>query len=109
MLVALAAVLLVLTVAARWLYGVSPYAQFLKLVYSDIPVQVVPVELVQGTPVTFRTRIIQHNIYYLNLLVSFDNDEQRVGVDDFIGGPIGQPGNVARRPGKPNRRSDHRA
>jgi Domain of unknown function (DUF5625) len=93
--------LIILTVSVRWLYGVSPSAQVLKLIYSDIPVQVVPVELVEGAPVTFRTRIIQRNIYYLNLLVYFDNDEQRVGVDDFIGGPIGQPGNVARRPGKP--------
>jgi hypothetical protein len=100
-LIAVTVTLVVLTVAVRSLYGVSPYAQFLKLIYSDIPVQVVPVELVEGTPVTFRTRIIQRNIYYLNLLVYFDNDEQRVGVDDFIGGPIGQPGNVARRPGKP--------
>jgi hypothetical protein len=63
MLVAATAVLLVLTVGARWLYGVSPYAQFLKLTYSDIPVQVVPIELVEGTPVTVRTRIIQRNIY----------------------------------------------
>jgi hypothetical protein len=99
-LIALVAGLLVLTVAVRTLYGVSPYVQFLKLIYSDIPVQVVPVVLVQGTPATFRTRIIQRNIYYLNMLVYFDNDEQRAEVDDLIGGQVGQPGNVARRPGK---------
>ncbi|MEH2541789.1 MULTISPECIES: DUF5625 family protein [unclassified Bradyrhizobium] len=93
-------VLLVLTIYVRSLYGVSPYAQFLKLIYSDVPVQVVPVELVEGTPFTFRTRIIQRNIYYLSLLVYFDNAEQRVRVDDLIGGPVGQPGNVARPPGK---------
>jgi hypothetical protein len=100
MLAAATAVLLVLIVGVRSLYGLSPYAQFLKLIHSDIPVQVVPVELVQGTPVTFRTRIIQRNIYDLNLLVYFDNGEQRAGVDDLIGGQVGQPGNVARRPGK---------
>lgn len=99
-LVAVTVTLIVLTVAARWLYGLSPYAQFLKLVYNDIPAQVVPVELVEGTPVTFRTRVIQRNIYELNLRVYFDNNEQRAGVDDLIGGPVGQPGNVARRPGK---------
>ena len=99
-LVAATAVLLALIVGVRSMYGASPYLQFLKLIYSDIPVQVVPIEFVQGTPATFRTRIIQRNTYYLNLLVYFDNAEQRAGVDELIGGPVGQPGNVARRPGR---------
>jgi hypothetical protein len=99
-LIAVTVAVIVLTISVRWLYGVSPYAQFLKLIYSDIPVLVVPVELVEGTPVTFRTRIIQRNIYDLNLRVYFDNNERRAEVDDLIGGPVGQPGNVARRPGK---------
>lgn len=99
-LISVAVVLIVLTVAVRWLYGLSPYGQLMRLIYSDIPTQVVPVELVEGVPTTFRTRIVQRNEYDLNLLVYFNNDEQRAAVDDLIGGPVGQPGNVARRPGK---------
>ena len=100
MLVSVTVALIVLTVAVRWLFGASPYAQFMQLIHNDIPRQVVRVELVQGTPVRFQTRIIQSNVYDLNLLVFFDNSEQRAGVDDLIGGPVGQPGNVVRRPGK---------
>jgi hypothetical protein len=100
MLVPVAVTLIVLTFAVRWLFGASPYVQFMNLIHNDIPRQVIPVELVQGTPVTFRTRIIQSMTYDLNLLVYFEDREQRVRVDDLIGGPVGQPGNVARRPGK---------
>lgn len=98
-LVSVAVALIVLTVAVRWFFGASPYVQFMKLIHNDIPRQVIPVELVQGTPVTFQTRIIQSMTYDLNLLVYFDDREQRARVDDLIGGPVGQPGNVARRPG----------
>jgi Domain of unknown function (DUF5625) len=91
-LIAVTVVLIVLTVAVRWLYGLSPYGQLMKLFYSDIPTQVVPAELVEGVPTTFRTRIIQRHTYSLSLLVYFNNDEQRAAVDDLIGGP--------RRPGK---------
>ena len=93
-LISVAVVLIVLTVAVRWLYGLSPYGQLMRLIYSDIPTQVVPVELVEGVPTTFRTRIIERHTYHLNLLVYFNNDEQRAIVDNLIGGP------VARQPGK---------
>ena len=95
--VAVADTSIVLTAAARWLHGVSPYAQFLKLVCSGILIQVVPVELVEGASVAFFARIIQCSIDGLSLLVYSDDDEQRVGVDGFMGGPVGRPGNVTRR------------
>lgn len=85
MLVAVTVTLIVLAFAVRWLFGASPYVQFMKLIHNDIPRQVIPVELVQGTPVTFRTRIIQSMTYDLNLLVYFEDREQRARVDDLIG------------------------
>jgi hypothetical protein len=85
MLFAVTVTLIVLTFAVRWLFGASPYVQFMKLIHNDIPRQVIPVELVQGTPITFRTRIIQSMTYDLNLLVYFEDREQRARVDDLIG------------------------
>jgi Domain of unknown function (DUF5625) len=94
MLVAVTVTLIVLTFAVRWLFGASPYVQFMKLIHNDIPRQVIPVELVQGTPITFRTRIIQSMNYDLNLLVYFEDREQRASVDDLIGTSARWPGRL---------------
>jgi hypothetical protein len=94
MLVSVAVALIILTVAVRWLFGASPYVQFMKHLHNDIPRQVIPVELVQGTPVTFQTRIIQSMTYDLNLLVYFDDREQRARADDLIGTSAARPGKL---------------
>jgi hypothetical protein len=94
MLVPVAVILIVLTFAVRWLFGASPYVQFMNLIHNDIPRQVIPVELVQGTPVTFRTRIIQSMTYDFNLLVYFEDREQRARVDDLIGTSARWPGRL---------------
>jgi hypothetical protein len=89
----------VLRVAVSWLFGASPYVQYLKLIHDDIPRLVIPVRLEQGEPVTFQARIIYKRSYELNLLVYFRGNEQRA-VEDLIGGPIGQPINAGQPPGK---------
>jgi hypothetical protein len=89
-----AVTLIALTVVVRWLYGTPPYVQVLKLIHSDIPRQVVPVELVQGRTATFQTRIVQSVTYDLNLLVYFDNREQRAQVDNLIGTDVARPGDL---------------
>jgi Ca2+-binding RTX toxin-like protein len=48
----------VLGVASTWIFGNSPYVQYLKLIHDDIPRLVIPVRLVQGVPVKFQARII---------------------------------------------------
>jgi hypothetical protein len=100
MLVPVAVTLIVLTVAVRWLFGASPYVQYLKLIHDDIPRLVIPVRLEQGAPVTFQARIIYKRSYELNLLVHFSGKEQRAVVEDLIGGPVGQPINAGQPPGK---------
>lgn len=80
--------------AARWLLGASPYVQFMNLIHDDIPRQVIPVKLVQGTAVTFQTRIIQSMTYDLNLLVYSYDREQRARVDDLIGTSSSRPGRL---------------
>jgi hypothetical protein len=100
LLVPVAVTLIVLTVAVRWLFGASPYVQYLKLVHDDIPRLVVPVQLERGVPVTFQARIIYKRSYELNLLVYFRGREQRAVVEDLIGGAITQPINAAKPAGK---------
>lgn len=82
------------------MYGESPYVQYLKLVHDDIPRLVIPVRLQQGVPVTFQARIIARRSYDLNLLVFFSKNEQRTAVDELIGGPITQPKNEPKPPGR---------
>jgi len=89
-----------LRVAVTWMFGASPYVQYLKLVHDDIPRLVIPVRMEQGVPVTFQARIIYKRSYELNLLVHFSGKEQRAVVADLIGGPIGQPINAGQPPGK---------
>jgi len=90
----------ILRVAVTWMFGASPYVQYLKLIHDDIPRLVIPVRMEQGVPVTFQARIIYKRSYELNLLVHFSGKEQRTVVAGLIGGPIGQPINAGQPPGK---------
>ncbi|QWG21450.1 hypothetical protein KMZ93_15660 [Bradyrhizobium sediminis] len=89
-----------LQVAGGWVYGDSPYVQYLKWVHHDIPRFTVPVRLVEGTPFSFPARIIRTYGHELNLLVYFSGKKERAVVEGLIGGPIGQPVNAGRPPGK---------
>lgn len=82
------------------MFGSSPYVQYLKWVHNDIPRFTVPVRLVEGTPVTFQARILKKHGYELNLLVYFSGKQQRAAVEGLLGGPIAQPINAAKPPGK---------
>jgi hypothetical protein len=84
--------LIVLAIAVRWLFGASPYEQYMELIHNDIPRLAIPVRLEQGVPTTFQARIIHKRAYRLNLLVHFHGKEQRAVVEDFIGGPVTEPG-----------------
>ena len=84
--------LAVLAMAVRWLFGVSPYDQYMELVHKNVPRLVTPVRLEQGMPVTFQARIIHKRNYQLNLLVHFRSKEQRGVVEGLIGGPVTEPG-----------------
>lgn len=89
-----------LRILASWMFGESPYVQYLRLMHDDIPRFVVPVRLQQGITVTFPARIIEKRGYELNILVYFKGDQQRAAVENLIGGAITQPKNVAQPAGQ---------
>jgi hypothetical protein len=90
----------VFRVAGGWVYGESPYEQYLKWVHGDIPPFTVPVRLVEGMPATFPARIIRKHGHELNLMVYFTWQEERILSASLLGGPIVQPINEAMPHGK---------
>lgn len=90
----------VFRVAGGWVYGESPYEQYLKWVHDDIPPFTVPVRLIEGMPATFPARIIRKYGHELNLVVYFTRQEQRILSESLLGGPIVQPINEAMPHGK---------
>lgn len=90
----------VFRVAGGWVYGDTPYVQFLKWVHNDIPRFTVSVRLVEGTPVSFPARIMRKYGHELNLLIHFTGQQERAVVEGLLGGPISQPRSIAMPPGK---------
>lgn len=90
----------VFRVAGGWVYGESPYVQYLKWVHHDIPRFEVPARLVDGTPFAFQARIIEKRRYALNLMVYFTGPKENAALKALLGGSIAQPINAAGPPAK---------
>ncbi|MDH2351566.1 DUF5625 family protein [Bradyrhizobium sp. SSUT18] len=90
----------VFRVAGGWVYGESPYVQYLKWAHHDIPRFTVPVRLVEGSPFTFQGRIIGKKRYQLNLMVYFTGAKEEAALTALLGGPAAQPINTGLPSGK---------
>lgn len=90
----------VFRVAGGWLYGDTPYVQYLKWTHNDIPRFTVPVRFVEGMPITFQARIIRKNGHQLNLIVYFTGQDEGAVVENLLGGPIAQQINTTQQHGK---------
>lgn len=90
----------VFRVAGGWVYGETPYVQYLKWAHDDIPRFSLPVLLVEGTPFTFQAHIIRKNRYQLNLVVYFTGAKEEAALRALLGGPVAQPTNAGLPPGK---------
>lgn len=86
--------------AGGWVYGESPYVQYLKWVHHDILRFTVPVLPIEGTPLTVQARIIGRKQYRLNLVIYFTGPKEEAILQTLIGGPIAQPINAGVPPSK---------
>ncbi|WP_247322091.1 DUF5625 family protein [Bradyrhizobium sp. 21] len=68
--------------------------------HHDIPRFTIPVQQIQGTPITLQARIIEKRRYSLNLLIYFTGPKEEVLLRTLLGGPIAQPINAAVPPGE---------
>lgn len=82
------------------MYGESPYDQYLKWAYHNIPRFTVPVRLVEGTPITFQARIIGKKRYQVNLMIVFTGATEGTAVTALLGGLAVQPINAGLPGGK---------
>lgn len=87
-------------VAGGWLYGETPYVQYLKWIHNNIPRFTVPVRLVEGTTTTFQARIIRKDGHRLNLIVYFTRQDEEAVVERLLGRPVAQPINSTQPHGK---------
>jgi Domain of unknown function (DUF5625) len=90
----------VFRVTGGWVYGESPYDQYLQWAYHDIPRFTVPVRLVEGTPITFQARIIGKKRYQVNLMIVFTGATEGAAVTALLGDPAAQPINAGLPGGK---------
>jgi hypothetical protein len=70
----------VLVAATLWVFAQEP---ILRRVYGDVPRLEFPTDL--DKPLEFRARILDKRNYWLDLLVYYDNQEQRAAVEQIVG------------------------
>src|SRR5262245_5038545 len=80
----------VLVATMLWAFAWEP---ILHRVYGDVPRLEFPTDL--DKPLEFRARILDKRNYVLNLLVYFDNKDQRAAAEQIVGRPLGSPKNPA--------------
>lgn len=71
----------VLIAATLWAFAREP---ILRAVYSDVPPLTFPADL--DKPFEFRARIIDTRQYWVDLLVHYENKDQRDAVEQVVGG-----------------------